>query len=155
MIGYIMKFIFIVIISVFSFNVSYSTIFRHDTDSSKYAELAKEKQYQCVGRLYKIIGDDEAGEESEDYQLGDLSLGMQGSCVLINDRFVLTAAHCVTKVKIKDSTEYLNDTTKITYFVVTDEKPLPAKDFMIRYADDFYEADTIFMHRGYFERNKQ
>src|SRR5690606_14756158 len=52
-------------------------IFRHDVSIQKYTELANQAQFDCVGvardnRNSKVIG----------------------SCVLIGERFVLSAAHC-------------------------------------------------------------
>lgn len=60
--------------SVILFLTFFSGIIRHDVDEKDYLELASEKQFDCVGQVYK-------------------DTSASGSCVLIGDRFVLSAAH--------------------------------------------------------------
>jgi len=52
----------------------FSGIIRHDVDEKKYLKLAAKKQFDCVGQIYR-------------------DTSATGSCVLISDRFVLSAAH--------------------------------------------------------------
>ncbi len=61
-------------ISTLAFLTFFAGIIRHDVDEKQYLEFAAEKQFDCVGQIFK-----------------DTSAA--GSCVLINDRFVLSAAH--------------------------------------------------------------
>jgi secreted trypsin-like serine protease len=53
-----------------------SGIIRHDISESKYRELANQKQFDCVGQVF--IGQDSI---------------VLGSCVLISNKYVLSAAH--------------------------------------------------------------
>jgi len=56
------------VIALIAFSTSVAGIYRHDVPEKKYLALGKQKQFDCVGR-------------------------MGASCVLISDRYVLTAAH--------------------------------------------------------------
>jgi hypothetical protein len=53
---------------------SFAGIYRHDRPKSRYIELAHKKQFDCVGEVYA----------------GNMK---RGSCVLIDKKFVLSAAH--------------------------------------------------------------
>ncbi len=56
-----------------------SGVIRHGVDKSKSLDLAKQNQYDCVGKIV------------QDYRI-------KGSCVLIHPRMVLTAAHTLIKL---------------------------------------------------------
>jgi hypothetical protein len=55
--------------------------YRHDKPAEKFRALAQQPQFDCVGQLM-------------DYSEGRMSFS--GSCVLVHERFVLTAAHVLT-----------------------------------------------------------
>jgi hypothetical protein len=57
-----------------------SGIIRHDVPEKKYLQLGKQKQFDCVGQLARVD------------TTGHVVLG--ASCVLIGQRYVLSAAHC-------------------------------------------------------------
>ena len=60
--------------SAFAFLLFFSGIIRDDVKEEKYLKLAQQKQFDCVGQVFK-------------------DTVPAGSCVLISDRFVLSAAH--------------------------------------------------------------
>jgi secreted trypsin-like serine protease len=60
-------------ITLLAFSTSVAGIIRHDVPEKKYLELGKQKQFACVGQI---------------------SGGSGGSCVLVSERYVLSAAHC-------------------------------------------------------------
>ncbi len=63
----------------------YAGIYRHDVAAEAYKKLAAEKQFDCVGVVFN-------------------SKGAKGSCVLIGDRYVLSAAHCfIESETVKDT----------------------------------------------------
>lgn len=64
----------IMVLSALAFMIFFSGIFRHDIDKKNYLKLAAEKQFDCVGRIF-------------------IDTSTSGSCVLISNRFVLSAAH--------------------------------------------------------------
>ena len=68
------KTVIITTLSAMIFLTFFSGIIRHDVDEKIYLKLAAQKQFDCVGRIYK-------------------DTLASGSCVLISDRFVLSAAH--------------------------------------------------------------
>jgi secreted trypsin-like serine protease len=67
-------------------------ITRHDVDEAEYLRLAQEKQFDCVGQVFKN------SKES-------------GSCVLIGDRYVLTAAHVLIDFDMRPDTILLKGGT--------------------------------------------
>jgi secreted trypsin-like serine protease len=72
-----------------SFFTFFSGIIRHDVDEEKYTQLASQKQFDGVGQLFK--------EKT-----------FNGSCVLISERFVLTAAHVLIDYETKMETVEMN-----------------------------------------------
>ncbi len=68
------------VITLLAFSTSVAGIIRHDASEKKYLQLGRQKQFDCVGQLAKA---DSAGR---------ITLG--ASCVLIGERYVLSAAHC-------------------------------------------------------------
>lgn len=79
----------IVLLYALTFLTFFSGIIRHDVKEEEYLKLANQKQFDCVGRVYN---DSTA----------------IGSCVLIADRYVLSAAHVFIE---RVGTSY--DTTKV------------------------------------------
>jgi secreted trypsin-like serine protease len=59
--------------ALLTFSTSVAGIIRHDVPEKKYLELGRQKQFACVGQI---------------------SGGSGGSCVLVSERYVLSAAHC-------------------------------------------------------------
>lgn len=71
------RFIIIALLCCVSY-CSKAIIYRHDVPLSSFTELAKAPAFNCVGLVYRNMKD---------------SNRQQGSCVLIADRYVLTALH--------------------------------------------------------------
>lgn len=71
-----------------------SGIIRHDVDENEYFELAAEKQFDCVGQIFK-------------------DTLARGSCVLISDRFVLSAAHVFIDSDTRPDTMEFNGQTVV------------------------------------------
>jgi Trypsin len=62
-------------LSALALLIFFSGIRRDDVKEEKYLTLAQQKQFDCVGQIFK-------------------DTVPRGSCVLVGDRFVLSAAHC-------------------------------------------------------------
>jgi secreted trypsin-like serine protease len=62
-----------------AFSISVAGIIRHDVPEKKYLQLGKQKQFGCVGEIASTA---------------DTSSRGRGSCVLIAEKYVLSAAHC-------------------------------------------------------------
>ncbi len=60
-----------------------SGIIRHDVPERKYLQLGKQKQFACVGQI---------------------SGGSGGSCVLVSEKYVLSAAHCFIETDTRADT---------------------------------------------------
>ena len=77
-----------------AFLTFFSGIIRDDVKEEKYIKLAQQKQFDCVGQVFK-------------------DTVPAGSCVLIGDRFVLSAAHVFTENDFRLDTIVSNGLTMI------------------------------------------
>lgn len=82
--------------SVLAFLIFFSGIIRDDVNEKNYLSLATEKQFDCVGRTYK-------------------DTSAIGSCVLISDRFVLSAAHVFIDSDTRPDTMEFNGKITVHY----------------------------------------
>lgn len=73
-----------------AFSISVAGIIRHDVPEKKYLQLGKQKQFDCVGQLARV---DTTGH-----------VVPEGSCVLVNQRYVLSAAHCFIDTDTREDT---------------------------------------------------
>jgi secreted trypsin-like serine protease len=64
------------------FSTSVAGIIRHDVPEKKYLALGRQKQFDCVGQV-------------------GTGPNVRGSCVLIGERYVLSAAHCFMDAETK------------------------------------------------------
>ena len=82
--------------SFLSFIIFFSGITRHDVNEDKYLKLAQEKQFDCVGQIYT-------------------DTTARGSCVLISERFVLSAAHVFIDNDTKVDTIQINGKSIVSF----------------------------------------
>jgi hypothetical protein len=75
-----------------------AVIYRHDVAEEKYRLLGEQPQFECVGKVIDAKG-----------QVAS------GSCVLIGDRYVLSAAHLFVKSDIRNDTMMHNGKQIIIY----------------------------------------
>ena len=85
----------ILTLSILSFLTYFSGIIRHDIPENKYLRLAKQKQFDCVGEIF-------TGTSG-------------GSCILITDKFVLSAAHIFLDSDTKADTLKVDGKSMITF----------------------------------------
>jgi secreted trypsin-like serine protease len=78
------------VITLLAFSTSVAGIIRHDVPEKKYLKLGKQKQFDCVGQLARVD------------TTGHVVPG--ASCVLVGQRYVLSAAHCFIDVDTKPDT---------------------------------------------------
>lgn len=107
-------------------------IYRHDVLVSKYKNLAAEKQFDCVGQVFK--GFDGEG---------------RGSCVLIEDRYVLSAAHVFMESDNVVDTQYVANGDTITLFKQVNERVGDAKGYTFRFNRRRYQSKRIIMFPAY------
>lgn len=118
------------LLGVGAFWLFFAGIIRHDVSKDSYIELASQKQFDCVGR---ILMDKE----------------LQGSCVLVNDKYVLTAAHClVESVGDRDTVIEYNGQTISTY-IEGENIPVEAKNVFVSILDKKIGAKQLIIHPEY------
>lgn len=116
------------------FCLLFAGITRHDIPINRYLELAKQRQFDCVGKLFKDT--------------------VQGaSCVLINDRYVLAAAHSLVETKgDKDTTIEINGQMIDTY-LEGKRIPIEAKGLFVSILGEKIEAKRLIIHPNYLNKN--
>lgn len=74
----------------------FAGIYRHDVPLEKYTALANQKEFDCVGKI-----------------IHNNSRRLLGSCVLINEKYVLTAAHVLLHYKAGE--RVVRDTSELSF----------------------------------------
>lgn len=119
------------LLSVTLFLTFFAGIIRHDVDENEYLKLASEKQFDCVGRVYKDTTE-------------------RGSCVLIGDRFVLSAAHVfIDSDSRSDSIDY-NGQKAVVYSAYNDRVTDVSNLYLI-FNGQKYKAKSILLHPYYLD----
>jgi hypothetical protein len=109
-----------------------SGIIRHDVDESEYTKLANQPEFDCVGLIIRNIDSMESG----------------GSCVAINKRFILTAAHVLFDVEVREDTMVLDGNTWVVYNPVASSL-MDVKKLGVKLKDKVYTAKSIRVHSMY------
>lgn len=109
-------------------------IIRHDVPENKYAQLANEKRFDCVGYFYEGDGKTPSGG---------------GSCVLITPKYILSAVHCFIDYDTKKVARKLNGKT-ITSFQPYNERIAQPEEFTFLFNNKKYRAKNIILHPRYF-----
>lgn len=84
------------IILLLAYSISYAGIYRHDVKEEEYLKLAKENQFDGVGQVFT-------------------DTNSRGSCVLINERYVLSAAHVFFDNDNRKDTMKFGESTVVIY----------------------------------------
>jgi secreted trypsin-like serine protease len=102
-----------------AFSISVAGIIRHDVPEKKYLQLGKQKQFGCVGEIASTADTNSRG---------------RGSCVLIGEKYVLSAAHCFIDVDTKPDTFDTVLNGKIAHCVMYVQSNRRVTDFTKVYA---------------------
>lgn len=114
-----------------NFLIFFSGITRHDVDEKKYLELAARKQFDCVGRIYN-------------------DTTAIGSCVLISDRFVLSAAHIFIDSDTRLDTHYFNGYTVIS-FVEYNHRVTDVANLKLIFKGQKVKVKNLWLHPHYLD----
>lgn len=125
------KFLITPAIGVFSFLIFFSGIIRHDVDEKAYLKLAVQKQFDCVGQVYK-------------------DTTPSGSCVLISNRYVLSAAHVFIDSDTRPDTLEFNGQTIVTY-VTYNHRVTEVSNVFIVLKGQKVKVKNIWLHPYYLD----
>lgn len=121
---FIGKILFLTILITF-----FSGVIRHDVNLEEHLELAQEKQFDCVGRIYK-------------------DTLASGSCVLINERFVLTAAHVFIDSEQRPDTVQI-DGQKVILFTPYNHRVTNESKIKVEFNGKKVEVKKLTLHPDY------
>jgi secreted trypsin-like serine protease len=117
------------IFCILAFLAFFSGIIRHDVKEARYLKLAQQKQFDCVGQIFK-------------------DTTVSGSCVLISDRFVLSAAHIFIDCDTRPDTIQLNGQTIIAY-VSYNERVTDISKLYVLFNGHRVRAKKLLIHPNY------
>jgi len=130
------RFLHIISLVILSLIVS-SGVYRHDVAVEAYLKLARSPAYNCVGQVYPV--------QDSTFENG-------ASCVAIDSKYVLSAAHCFIKYTYKDTTVEYKGTTMNTK-VVTSKAMDNKSNYYFIFKNKTYTAKRIVIHEKYLESN--
>jgi len=113
------------------FILFFSGIYRHDVDVQAYLDLGQQPQFRCVGQIF-------------------VSNEPGGSCVLIQERFVLTAAHVLIKGETKADT-IIYDGTEAVIFTEAESTVLHPEVLSVKFGDKQIGVKRIILHPYYLQ----
>ncbi|MDP2209281.1 MAG: trypsin-like serine protease [Bacteroidota bacterium] len=117
------------------FFLFFSGIYRHDVDVNEYLSLAKEPQFDCVGQIYK-------------------DTIPEGSCVLIHEKYVLTAAHVLIDEDMRPDTIEV-DGIKIIAYQYFNARETDVDELLLFFNDKKVKAKRIILHPNYLDTQTQ
>ncbi|KQC01056.1 trypsin-like serine protease [Pedobacter sp. Hv1] len=124
-----MKKIGLLIGTTVAFVLLFAGIMRDDVSEEKYLKLGAQKQFDCVGQLFR-------------------NGKAVGSAVLIGKRYILTAAHCLYTYTTTPDTMIINKQKAVVYRT-TAAKIAPLQEFLFRVGGKVYQAKNIKAYTDY------
>lgn len=117
------------LIAIGSLIIFFSGIIRHDVDEKEYLTLARSKQFDAAGLVY-------------------VDASASGSCVLIHDKFVLSAAHVFMESDYRQDTSNYNGTNMISNVPYNEREVDPSKVYILINGEKV-GVKKIYLHPGY------
>jgi secreted trypsin-like serine protease len=125
------KFLITPAVGAISFLIFFSGIIRHDVDEKEYLELAAQKQFDCVGLVYK-------------------DTTASGSCVLISNRYVLSAAHVYIDSDTRPDTLEFNGQTIVAY-ATYNHRVTEVSNLLLEFKGQKVKVKNIWLHPYYLD----
>lgn len=111
-------------------------IYRHDVPVEKYKALAAQSQFDCVGEIMKN------------------ATQLEGSCVLIGRKYVLSAAHCFIKSDTEKDTMTVGN-NKVTVYKQVNTHVADISTYYFRFKRRLHPAKAIIIiHPAYLDKDK-
>lgn len=121
--------VFRLVIAAFLLVTFSSGFSRHDVEEKVYLNLAAEKQFDCVGQVFK----------------DNLA---KGSCVLISDRIVLSAAHVFAEANNKYDPATINKQDNISNNSGTKGVTIPSRLYLV-FNGQKVNVKSVIIHPNY------
>jgi Trypsin len=125
------KFLKLTTFSLLIFLTCFAGVTRHDVNIKKHIDLAKQKQFDCVGHVLRDTTDN-------------------GSCVLISEKYVLSAAHCFIESDTRLDTFEVNGNT-ITVYVPINRRLVDAKRITVNFNGQIVKCKKLLIHPNYLD----
>jgi hypothetical protein len=117
---------------LFCFLIFFNGVRRHDVEESEYLKLAAQKQFDCVGKVMNDKG------------------VLIGSCVLIHERFILSAAHVFMEASYRDDSRKV-DGAEVKLKQLTSVRPMDASKVSFVFNGTSYGAKTLKVFPTYLD----
>lgn len=115
-------------------------VYRHDVPVKLYKIFAAQEQFNCAGEVF----------------LEPMNIGTpSGSCVLIGNKYVLTAAHIFLKSDTEIDTQYIVNGQKITTYKQVNIRFGDAKEYSFRFKRKMYKGKEIIIHPAYHDKKSR
>ncbi|MBS1560245.1 MAG: trypsin-like serine protease [Bacteroidetes bacterium] len=121
----------VTVFGIVAFLTLCSGVVRHDVKESKYLTLARQKQFECVGQIRK-------------------DTSVSGSCVLIGDRYVLSAAHVFIDSDTRADTIKMSGQTIISYTPVN-TRVTDVSTIIVVIGGQKIKAKRLVLHPNYLD----
>lgn len=121
----------IILSALLMFFIFFSGVIRHDVDEESYLQLAQQKQFDCVGQVY-------------------IDTAMSGSCVLIRERFVLSAAHVFIEHETRMDTVEMGG-RKVIVNTPINKKLVDVSQLFVQIKGEKLSVKKISLHPNYLD----
>lgn len=106
-------------------------VLRHDVKEENYIQLAQQQQFNCIGHVFK-------------------DTTSSGSCILISNKYILSAAHVFIDYDFHQDTMYVNGQTIIA-FVPGNPRITTPSTVHIEFNGELFDVKNITIHPTYLD----
>lgn len=114
------------------FTLFFSGIYRHDVKKEEYLKLANKKQFDCVGQIFQVSDS-----------------APRGSCVLIGNKYVLTAAHVLEDYDTRTDSMINSDGQKVLFNTTFNEHITEASRLFVNFKGEKVRVTRIIIPMEY------